>query len=294
MPYGLPSGAQLRIFLCNASNHNDPLTVTVSNLLQVDRNLVVNFATAFKLSGQLSIDTFLARRPEYANIGKACIAAVLCSREVANYVVAPDQPDHWYGLLWEAITRDADSIADVRDSRVWFMTFNYDRSLEYFLFEAVKNTFGTNDVDALTTVKSFGIHHLYGALGEFGPTYSETTRPYLSELTAGDIQIASRGIRIIPEARDDDRVFYQARELIAHCKRLCFLGFGFDPLNLRRLNIPAALEAADPKPFIVASVLEKTGAEINAYGAKVLGSQTTWVHYAEKNSQTIRQSGILL
>ena len=299
IPYGLPSGPELRSIICDAAGgSNRSLPTVLSAALQVDPGSVVTFATAFSKSGMVSIDAFLTRRPQFADVGKLCIAASLCQRESAGRVSSFGYEDHWYELLWEALTRDAMTVADLRQNLVQFYTFNYDRSLEYFLFEAIKNTFGASDEDALTAVRSIGITHLYGCLGEFAPTYGENCRPYNAGGTTGDIQIAAKNIRIIPEAREDDAGFYRARESVAHSRRLCILGFGFDPLNVARLKLPMAMEHAQTlkgRPLIVTSALGKTRAEIDAYRIKICGRLLPeWNPFVANNSMTIRESGVLL
>jgi hypothetical protein len=53
-----------------------------------------------------------------------------------------------------------------------------------------------------------------------------------------DITTASSCIRIIPEAREDDEVFEKAKEMIGWADKICFIGFSFDPTNVRRLGFP--------------------------------------------------------
>jgi hypothetical protein len=299
IPYGLPSGAGLRSIICDgaAGGSGAYLPVLLNSKLGTDPHSVYTCANAFSKSGMVSIDAFLARRPEFAEVGKLCIAAALCQKENPNLASSFGFEDHWYELLWEALTRDAMTINDVRQNRVHIYTFNYDRSLEYFLFEATKNTYGASDEDALTTVKTINIHHLYGSLGEFAPSYGENCRPYNAESGAGDIRIAARNIRIIPEARDDDSAFYRARESIAHCKRLCILGFGFDPLNVARLKIPVAIENAislKGAPAIFTSALGKTSSEMGTYQLQVCGNFLSWTAFRGNSSMTIRETGVLL
>lgn len=75
--------------------------------------------------------------------------------------------------------------------------------------------------------------------------------------------------------------------------RLCFLGFGF---NLSRLNITAALGHLHRRPWIVASMLNKTTAEMDSYKVRAIGPDpnVSWHPYGANNSNTLRQSGILL
>jgi hypothetical protein len=185
-------------------------------------------------------------------------------------------------------------VKEVRQNSVSFITFNYDRSLEHFLFAAAKDTYGASDEDALTTVKSMRIIHVYGSLAEYDPNPRKGARAYINHLTGEAIELAADGIRVIPEAREGDPVFRRAGDLVRACERLCFLGFGFDFLNLDRLNLPEVLHGTHQPPTVFASALDKTQAEMNAYRARICGTEPDWLTFAAKNSLTIRESGVLL
>jgi hypothetical protein len=296
MPYGFPSGAQLRDNICGAANHQSALANLIAGSVGIRVEEIMGFASAFHRSSLLSIDAFLARRPEFTRVGKLCIAAELIKCEVPQFLRRLDNKDHWYALLWEALSRDAASVEDICANEVQFITFNYDRSLEYFLFEAVKNSFGTTDEDALAVVKKLGIIHVYGSLAEFHFAPTGGARSYVNDVTGRTIENAAEGIRVIPEARDGDAVFATARHAIGNCKRLCFLGFGFDSLNLQRLDIPGLLEwRHESTPLIVASALGKTPTECEFYRKRVCGARSRpWETHDWENSVTLRRSGVLL
>jgi hypothetical protein len=120
---------------------------------------------------------------------------------------------------------------------VKFITFNYDRSLEHFLYERLLATFAISDDQALAIVRKLAILHVYGSLGRFGISVSGTDLPYQPTHNTQSLLIAANAIRVIPEARDDSDEFKTAREWLSHAERICFLGFGFDSLNVRRLGI---------------------------------------------------------
>jgi hypothetical protein len=296
IPYGFPSGAELRALLCDAAGAIDSeLSRLLFGVLEINTRDTFEFAQTFLNSGQPSIDAFLARRGEFREIGKLCIAAALCQREVPARVMRYENDDNWYALLWEALTRDTTKASEVSENNARFVTFNYDRSLEHFLFQATKNTFpDVSDAQALAVVNSLGILHIYGSLGKFHyPDQPMGTRRFEPNVKAPFLQIAAHGLSIIPEARDDAPVFHEAQKLIIWCEALCFLGFGFDFLNLARLNVPGALKDRSGRPpLIVASAFEKTNAELGAYYRRVCEGQK-WTTFNTKNSMTLRESGVL-
>jgi len=57
------------------------------------------------------------------------------------------------------------SLEEFAENRVSFVTFNYDRSVEQFLFTSLKNTFGRPDGNTSQVLQKVPIVHLHGRLG---------------------------------------------------------------------------------------------------------------------------------
>lgn len=238
-PYGFPSGYELRQLLCNPSNIRG-----LQNFGGSD-DAVTAFSEAFLKSGMPSIDTFLARRGEhkvgrygvtYAEVGKDAIAYCLIQRERPDLLhMASD--DHWYQYLWSFM---ADSLESFGANKLRIITFNYDRSLEYYLLTALQHTFGLTAQEAAQHLQKIPILHVYGQLAMLPelPKNGYETRRYHSDVSnPAYITVAARGIRVIDERRNDDEIFEEAYSYLRDAERICFLGFGFDPINVRRLQV---------------------------------------------------------
>ena len=50
---------------------------------------------------------------------------------------------------------------------------------------------------------------------------------------------AADGIRIVHEVEPSGEQFRTARHLLARAERICFLGFGYDPVNVGRFKLPS-------------------------------------------------------
>jgi hypothetical protein len=106
-----------------------------------------------------------------------------------------------------------------------FITFNYDRSLEYFLFYSLVNAYG--EEDARDLFKDVTIVHVYGKLGN--PDFLDKDgRGYAPSITDGDIEKCISEIKIMPERSEDSVEFKSAHTLISEAQFLYFLGFGYD------------------------------------------------------------------
>lgn len=247
-PYGFPTGRELRIELC------DPGTLIGLRDTYSEHDIKV-FCDTFRRSQMLSIDAFLARRgndhvfgvgsPTFAEIGKVAIAYLLMQREKSDELFR-ERPDHWYQYLWSRMSDSLDSFAS---NKIRIVTFNYDWSLEAYLLEALGNTFGVDSDKAAELLESVEILHVYGQPGRLGKQSmsSPDRRPYSSDnISARALNTAALGIRVIDEHRDDnDEVFARAYRYLTASKRICFIGFGFDETNVRRLQL--ARLTSDPE-----------------------------------------------
>lgn len=299
IPYGFPSGAALRDELCRPTTQRGHAAWVsiLQEACEIPERDSLHFSKKFLASSVESIDAFLSRRMDaFGEIGKLAIAAILCAKETPELWRMTDTSDDWYTALWNALISGVHRIEDIGINQVRFITFNYDRSLEYFLHRSCKETFGCNDARAEDALKNLSIIHVYGALGELGTMLGPNVRPYDNEVRAREINIAANGIKIIPEARDDAFEFEVTRKHFSWASQICFLGFGFDPLNVSRLNLSSVLNerrVRNENPRIVASVYQKTDAERKAI-TSILCPGTLIEAYNEKSLMTLRESGILL
>ncbi|NOT84809.1 MAG: hypothetical protein HOP02_08535 [Methylococcaceae bacterium] len=241
-PYGYPTGIKLKGELC------DPKNLTDLKSLVLDDELT-EFCRAFKGSQKYSIDAFLAQRGKdqvlktnnlkkettfngsitYEKLGKLAIASQLTKCEkLNNLLVVKD--DHWMEYLWNRMTANEIPKSKFVDNQLKIISFNYDRALEQYFQTVIENHFGVSNEEAITLRKSIEIIHVYGYLQDL------EERPYGEPPI--DISKVANCIKVIPETRNaDDQEFEKARQMIDWATRICFIGFGFDPLNLTRLGV---------------------------------------------------------
>jgi hypothetical protein len=230
----------------NIKLHEDILSrehvETIIKALNVDdenpnniRSEFDNFLIKFKNAGIYSIDSFLEHRNEFEVIGKITIAAHLINHEEDQLLRVVDK--NWYMYLYNRL-KDV-VFDDFNKNNISFITFNYDRSLEQFLFKAIRDTYGKSEHECAKKIKNIPIVHLYGQLdllpwqGGRGKEYS--TQANLIER----LRSAPENIQLISNARDvaNNEKFKEAHDLIKKAKRIFFLGFSFDETNVERLNI---------------------------------------------------------
>jgi hypothetical protein len=178
------------------------------------------------------VDAFLEHRPDLVEIGKAAIAAALIPYEHHNHLFFDlTRAGRWYGHLFEQMACEEKRWCR---NALTVITYNYDRSLEYFLAKALSRSFDRSETTARNIVESIPILHLHGQLGAIGVELG--CRPYDVDCSPERIEIAAAGIRIVSEASPDTEEFHLARAALKNAERIYILGFGYNQVNLERLQ----------------------------------------------------------
>jgi hypothetical protein len=195
-------------------------------------DFILKFREALKLADRESIDNFLSRREIFQEIGKVCIAQALIPYERNN--VSGD----WYRKLLHILDPEK---GEFMQNKLSIVTFNYDRSLEHYLFNALKHIYGIDDDLSVTKmVEAIPIIHMHGQLGKLpwqSKGTNEYSRRYGGPITKACLKNAAASIKINSEELENDPEVLKARELIKKAEKLYFLGFGYDPINIRRLAL---------------------------------------------------------
>jgi len=231
-PYGFPLGSELRESIIALTRPGDEIAA-MSGLAKDE--LLKPFVFAFNASRLYSIDAFLGIRTEFADIGKRAIAAVLLHAERRSGLGSMQIKSDWYDYLWNKVTSGC-SWESLSFDKLSIVTFNYDRSLEIFLIQAMMNTYGVNEQDAITKLDSLRIEHVYGSLGALWMGTERTFIPFGQQWQSSIVEQAAKGLVVIPEARHDAPSFVAAKEVLSNASAIGILGFGFDEQNLMRLD----------------------------------------------------------
>jgi hypothetical protein len=231
-PYGFPTGGQLLNTICKELS--DPSGDLFQLMYQCGFNpqLIANFAEALDASMQPSVDMFLEHRMEFVELGKAAMAAVLLPCEDETRLSRRGTKSHWYEYIFNEMRTD---VASFLANKVWFYTFNYDRSLEWFFYRALKYSYNLDDETCSKIVNGLNIKHLYG---DFGSLFNQNPFKYSPELTGQRVLRAIEGIQIMPEGPQKPEAFIGAHVCMREdAEVVCYLGVGYHPINMKRLMI---------------------------------------------------------
>lgn len=193
-----------------------------------------------------SIDDFLEKHSQLGDglsfIGKYAIATLISKAESESplYNRMNHSPEFdslsetWLGRLFPLINRGGAANVDEKGlDHVSFLTFNYDRCIEQFLFYAFREFYRIDDEDAANLVDAVDIHHAYGRLGDF--------RGRSGDLAFGQSNFGPARISAISSIKTyseqlEDRERHRVQDMINRADRIIFVGFGFLPINQKLLH----------------------------------------------------------
>ena len=235
-------------------------------------NFLKNFVGRIERVDPPVIDYFLEWNEDLQEIGKLIIAWVILDREeeyhrhqkynnVNRQRLADKAPfvkdsgkqvnyqyfkDNWYKfLLYKIITECKDS-SRLQKNNVDFITFNYDVSLETFLYQGLRDIqfLKKNDEDVNDFLQD-RFTHMYGKVRE-NPFVEDIpiieSMPSHVEVKSLDNILpiaykASKNIRTIGDQKDDEDAIKRSEELLNHAEDIYILGYGFDRKNSERLGV---------------------------------------------------------
>lgn len=234
MPYGFPSGSELRLEVVKSCQEEGWCTELVP--FGFPAKDVRRFGVELQYSGRLSVDAFLEHRHDYLAVGKMAIARVLSTYEHQEHLAHPPHNGAWYSYLFDRMSTKPEEFGM---NQVAFITFNYDRSLEHFLFTALTHSYKMEWQECAEILSHIPIVHVHGQLGPLTWQDRQRHRLYRGNGSLETLPIAADGIKILSEANPESPELTRAKELLDWAEQIYCLGFGYNPTNTERLGIYA-------------------------------------------------------
>lgn len=225
--YGFPLGKELVDQIIEKLGNPKPNGIykILADLGHKDPNEIGKFVTNLKGSNLDSIDEFISKQPEFNELAKKCIAIILIPYENSKIL----EEEGWYRFfinrLFEGIKKHQFRFNDIS-----IITFNYDRSLEFYLRKSFRCAFDVDESEAENILGVMDIVHVYGKLARLGGTGNDA-RPYDSTLDPELVVRAARQIVTVPEL--DRRKYDDIADILEKQQRVYFFGFGYSDLNLQ-------------------------------------------------------------
>lgn len=239
-PYGYPLGVNLVDRIVQLTQPEQPpgglWPVLVTNTGGAP--LVTSFHRRLLRCETSSIDDFLESNPDYREVGKLCIGAALTIWGPLPSNV--DHARHWYRYLWERLRQGAPDSEAFRSNAVKIVTYNYDRSFERYFERVLEQTYPDLAAAGAQAARQLReavlpVVHLHGALGEVADKV--LTAPDRMQLNTLEFhRSVAASIRIVHEEKPTGE-YQTAHEWLRQAEVVCFLGFGYHPTNVKRLDL---------------------------------------------------------
>ena len=255
--YGFPLGNELRYDILSkypgALNAIQRLMGERTNFLSQSQH----FLNRFKLSSDKSIDLFLSKFPDYELAGKVAIIYNILQAEntsvfredlINRKKMNKQINDDWLLDLYSALTKDLNTVQSIEDlnfDHVSFVSFNYDRSLEYFLSTSFSNGINFTKIGGNTKLimDRIKIEHVYGKVADLPIDHNDIKVNGLSyrnfNVDVNPISDWIDNIRVIYDRHEAD--MNKIHKLISEASKIYFLGFGYDVTNLKLIGVPEIL-----------------------------------------------------
>lgn len=221
-PYGFPLGSQLNAGIVNQLASG--ITKDTLKSLGFNETLMNEFSDILKYGDHPAIDILLEKKPKFRDLGAHLIASAIKPLERHDAIFP--QKD-WYAHLFEALAFEN---TDPDAGLLSIVTFNYERSLEYFLDKNIDLHCRDDRVEfAHEKRRKIEVVHAFGSLGEYpstayGKTFDENT-----------LKKAATSIKIVSDRLDGSPDFQRAQQLISEANHIVFLGFGYNETTLSKL-----------------------------------------------------------
>jgi hypothetical protein len=248
VPYGFPTGEKLKWAICDGLKRierKDGSEATKEALADLLANEGFKTEETDRLRDYLrqsawsSIDEFLSQHKDLDGVGKAAIAGVLMSLENPDQLFDPrdergNRIGNWYQQLFKTVFSPFE---DIEKNNVTFLTYNYDTSLETYLDIAMTRSYAHKADRIQAAINHIPVIHLHGRLVD---------HKYGKAVGDGTLRRCSEGIHIVTDNIDDNPEFKKAAQVMWEANEIYFIGFGYDPNNLRRLPIESKYPPNSP------------------------------------------------
>ncbi|HZF98720.1 MAG TPA: hypothetical protein VEY92_10875 [Pseudoxanthomonas sp.] len=145
--------------------------------------------------------------------------------------------NEWLDALFRVVIDGciAEELGD-RFSAISLIVFNYDRSIEHYLFHALRNYYKISEARAAELIGQIRIFHSYGAVGELPWQNPFDHVAYGADPSAEQLISLKDRIKTFTEGTDPDASdLARIRAALGFAPRVLFLGFAYHQLNLNLL-----------------------------------------------------------
>jgi hypothetical protein len=184
----------------------------------------------------------MARNPSFVEVGKYIIALKMFDSESkSRFREKSKEEQDWYFYLFDRLTStviDENTLCNFSKNKISFITFNYDRSLEQFLYESLRNSLNqVPEVKVINEINGIRIIHLYGQIAPLVWQDAQNGFEYKHRITHNLLVRCKKNLRTIYEETENPGL-KEAEKLIEEAEQIFILGFGYAKENMEVLGLP--------------------------------------------------------
>ncbi|MET4720768.1 hypothetical protein ABIF63_004874 [Bradyrhizobium japonicum] len=159
-------------------------------------------------------------------------------------------------------------------SNLAFITFNYDRCLEHYLYYTIMGLYRLNEQEAAEIMASLEIYRPYGQVGSLNWERKGKTKIAFGGKAHEAIEALAEEIKTFNEQIEDQIILQKIRGTINTAARIVFLGFHYHKQNMDLMTVTDTSDSG--RPSVIANAFDRSGPEVGMIQeriAKMLGEK---------------------
>lgn len=187
----------------------------------------------------------------------------------------------WFADLFYIMQDGVGKADDIRDifKNVSFITFNYDRCLEHYLHNAIRELYRLDWQSAAEIMQAIQIVHPYGQVGSLDWEQQARRKVAFGADKYDDIEGLAEEIKTFNEQVSDEQLLRKIHDGLDGAERIVFLGFHFHKQNMDLMTVTNN-ENGTVRPVAYATALNRSGPEQEMIRHRI--SKLTGVNRAPK------------
>jgi hypothetical protein len=260
--FGLPAGGEMKKRLAKSLNFNRGPSGTIIGDREMFDMLGIMFGQqsgdrqndATELATRIgefeSIDEALhwfSGRPETVAIGKAAIVREILQSERGSILFNESNPEiipsksydrtwlpHFLSMLVSSLRREQ---SKELFRNVTLINFNYDRTIEHYLYSRLQTNFGFEAAEAAETIGTLQMIRPYGSIGAL-PWQNGNKVPYGDHIRMDHKKmfLLAQNVRTYTEQNLSHDLRSAIQSVMNAARLIVFLGFGFHQQNMTLLQ----------------------------------------------------------
>lgn len=141
----------------------------------------------------------------------------------------------WYSLFFQLLTENC-GINDLKErfTSVTLIIFNYDRCIEHFVYNALRNYYNISELEAADLIGYITIYHPYGSVGSLPWQHQSVPMEFGGDPEPEQLLQRAYNIKTFTEGTDPNSSdVVEIKKHMIDADIIAFLGFAFHKLNMQ-------------------------------------------------------------